>query len=140
MGGGAWWATVCGVAKSRTRLSNFTFALINYFNPFKNNYNKSFASGKEPAHEGDMRDASPILGREDALEKEMTPSPVFSSGESHRGESHKGGWQAIVHGVEKAGHHTHTHTHTHTPNPTHIHRNNIFMKMVYFPKNNQGEE
>ena len=47
MGGGAWWATVCGVAKSRTRLSNFTFALINYFNPFKNNYNKSFASGKE---------------------------------------------------------------------------------------------
>ena len=35
---------------------------------------------------------------------------------------------------------THTHTHTHTSNPTHIHRNNIFMKMVYFPKNNQGEE
>lgn len=32
-----------------------------------------------------------------------------------------------------------THTHTHTPNPTHIHRNNIFMKMVYFPKNNQGK-
>ena len=25
MGGGAWWATVHGVAKSRTRLSNFTF-------------------------------------------------------------------------------------------------------------------
>ena len=24
MGGGAWWATVHGVAKSRTRLSNFT--------------------------------------------------------------------------------------------------------------------
>lgn len=41
----------------------------------------------------------------------MTPSPVFSSGESHRGESHKGGRQAIVHGVEKAGHNTHTHTH-----------------------------
>ena len=36
-----------------------------------------------PAHEGDMRDASPILGREDALGKEMTPTPVFSSGESH---------------------------------------------------------
>ena len=24
MDGGAWWATVCGVAKSRTRLSDFT--------------------------------------------------------------------------------------------------------------------
>ena len=26
MDGGAWWAAVHGVAKSRTRLSNFTFA------------------------------------------------------------------------------------------------------------------
>ena len=26
MGGGAWWAAVHGVAKSRTRLSGFTFA------------------------------------------------------------------------------------------------------------------
>ena len=25
MGGGAWWATIHGVAKSRTQLSNFTF-------------------------------------------------------------------------------------------------------------------
>ena len=25
MEGGAWWAAVCGVAKSRTRLSDFTF-------------------------------------------------------------------------------------------------------------------
>ena len=25
MDGGAWWATVCGVSKSRTRLSDFTF-------------------------------------------------------------------------------------------------------------------
>ena len=28
MGGGAWWATVHGVAKSRTRLSNFTSTVI----------------------------------------------------------------------------------------------------------------
>ena len=28
MGGGAWWATVHGVAKSRTRLSDFTFTFI----------------------------------------------------------------------------------------------------------------
>ena len=27
MGGGAWWAAVHGVAKSRTRLSDFTFTL-----------------------------------------------------------------------------------------------------------------
>ena len=25
MGGGAWWAAICGVAKSWTRLSDFTF-------------------------------------------------------------------------------------------------------------------
>ena len=25
MDGGAWWATVCGVAKSQTQLSDFTF-------------------------------------------------------------------------------------------------------------------
>ena len=28
MDGGAWWATVHGVTKSRTRLSNFTFTFI----------------------------------------------------------------------------------------------------------------
>ena len=28
MDGGAWWATVCGVAKSRTRLSDFTFTSL----------------------------------------------------------------------------------------------------------------
>ena len=28
MDGGAWWATVHGVAKSRTRLSNFTFTYL----------------------------------------------------------------------------------------------------------------
>ena len=28
MDGGAWWATVHGVAKSQTRLSNFTFTFI----------------------------------------------------------------------------------------------------------------
>ena len=28
MGGGAWWAAVHGVAKSRTRLSDFTFTFL----------------------------------------------------------------------------------------------------------------
>ena len=31
MGGGAWWATVHGVAKSRTRLSDFTFTFTFLF-------------------------------------------------------------------------------------------------------------
>ena len=30
MGGGAWWAAVHGVAKSRTRLSDFTFTFLFY--------------------------------------------------------------------------------------------------------------
>ena len=30
MGGGAWWAAVHGVAKSRTRLSDFTFSLFTF--------------------------------------------------------------------------------------------------------------
>ena len=37
MDGGAWWATVHGVAKSQTQLNDFTFFLIRYWkfcNPF----------------------------------------------------------------------------------------------------------
>ena len=30
MDGGAWWATVHGVTKSQTQLSNFTFTFINF--------------------------------------------------------------------------------------------------------------
>ena len=30
MGGGAWWAAVHGVAKSRTRLSDFTFTFLHW--------------------------------------------------------------------------------------------------------------
>ena len=30
MDGGAWWAAVHGVAKSRTRLSNFTFTFLHW--------------------------------------------------------------------------------------------------------------
>ena len=31
MDGGAWWAAICGVAKSRTRLSDFTFTFHFHF-------------------------------------------------------------------------------------------------------------
>ena len=34
MDGGAWWATVHGVAKSRTQLSDFTYSLPGYLNFF----------------------------------------------------------------------------------------------------------
>ena len=34
MEGGAWWATVHGVAKSRTQLSDFTFTLLNAISYF----------------------------------------------------------------------------------------------------------
>ena len=30
MDGGAWWAAVCGVAKSRTQLSDFTFTFMHW--------------------------------------------------------------------------------------------------------------
>ena len=64
----------------------------------------------------------------------MTPTPVFLSGEPHEQRSLAGysPW-----GGKKLNT---TGTHTHTINPMHIHTNNTFMKMVYFPKNNQWEE
>ena len=34
--GGAWEATVCGVTNSQTRLSNFTFTSVEYYDIFKN--------------------------------------------------------------------------------------------------------
>ena len=41
-------------------------------------------SGKEPACNAiDAGDVASILGREDPLEKEWQPTPVFLSGESH---------------------------------------------------------
>ena len=30
---GAWWATVCGVTRSRTRLSDFTFVFTLFLEP-----------------------------------------------------------------------------------------------------------
>ena len=38
MDGGAWWATVHGVAKSRTRLSDFTFICSAFFNLMKKGF------------------------------------------------------------------------------------------------------
>ena len=44
---GAWWVTVHGVAKSRTRLSDFTFTFIHYITD-RNTDMQLFSSGKSP--------------------------------------------------------------------------------------------
>ena len=41
------------------------------------------------------------LGWEDPLEKEMQPTPIFSSGESH-GLPPRGAWWAEVHGLTES--------------------------------------
>ena len=74
--GGAWWATVHGVAKSRTQLSNFTSL---HFKP-----EKGFpdgASGKESAYQcWRCRRCGfyPWIGK-----ITWQPTPVFMPGESH---------------------------------------------------------
>ena len=61
MDGGAWWATVHGIAKSRTQLSDFTFT-------FKSNGTSSnrlpwWLSGKESARQAGNTGSIPGLGR-----------------------------------------------------------------------------
>ena len=50
MGGGAWWAAVHGVAKSRTRLSDFTFTF--HFHAWRRNGTHSFSCLKNPRDRG----------------------------------------------------------------------------------------
>ena len=71
MGGGTWLATVHGVAKSRTRLSDFTHLwgskmyIENWIFP-------GGSDGKAPAYNAyRVGDGVQSLGREDLLEKEM---------------------------------------------------------------------
>ena len=62
MDGGTWWAIVHGVAKSRTRLSNFTFTM----------WYLAFPGGPEVKNLPAMQETRVwSLGWEDALEKEM---------------------------------------------------------------------
>ena len=48
MDGGTWWATVHGVAKSRTQLSDFTFTLVDR------------AAGRRPHSAAGGQEASPL--------------------------------------------------------------------------------
>ena len=70
MDGGTWWATVHGVAKSRTRLSEFTFTLVD---------RGFFPGGSEvKASACNAGDLGSIPWR-----RKWQPSPVFLPGESH---------------------------------------------------------
>ena len=44
MGGGAWWATVQGVAKSQTRLSDFTSVFISWYSAAKKSFTPVYLS------------------------------------------------------------------------------------------------
>jgi len=90
MDGGAWWATVHGVAKSQTRLSDFTFTF--HFH----------------ALEKEMATHSSVLAW-------RTPGTVEPGGLPSMG-SHRvrHDWSDLAYT------HTHTHTHTHTYTHTHI--------------------
>ena len=77
MDGGAWWATVHGVAKSRTRLSNFTSLHFT-------SRNTGGASGKEPAcrcRRHKRYRFSPQFGKIQ-WRRAWQPTPVFLPGES----------------------------------------------------------
>ena len=76
MDGGAWWATVHGVAKSPARLSDFTFTF--HFH----------------ALEKEMATHSSVL----AWRRKWQPTPVFLPGEAQG----RGAWWAAVSGVAQS--------------------------------------
>ena len=71
MDGGAWWATVHRVAKSRKRLSNFTHSTQGMTHPF---IEKRASLVAQMVKRLPTMWETPVqsLGREDLLEKEMT--------------------------------------------------------------------
>ena len=93
MDGGAWWATVNGVAKSRTLLSDFTFFVAP----------EGFPDGATvknlPADTGDTSlipglGRSPGKGSGNPLQYSCLENPMD-----------RGGWQATVHGVVSGSFH-----------------------------------
>ena len=106
---GAWWATVHEVAKSRTRLSDFTFTLYIIFSLFHYMFLRKMDIGLNKA----VYWASPVaqmvkrlpamqetwvqsLGQEDPLEKEMTTAWRIPWTEES-GESQSMGPQRVGH-------------------------------------------
>ena len=93
----AWRATVHGVAKTWTRLSNWTELIYLYLWGFP-----AGTSGKEsPASAGDIRDMGSILGLEDPLKEEMA---THSSILAWKNPMDRGTFQAIVPGSQRLTH------------------------------------
>ena len=94
MDGGAWWATVHGVAKSRTRLNDFTF----FFHPYLA-CQVALVVGDPLANAGDIRDLSLIPGsRRCPGEGNGNPLQYSCLGNP----TDRGTWWATIHGVAKS--------------------------------------
>ena len=93
MEGGAWWATVHGVAKSQTRLSDFTSLHFS-----SQAFQVALVVKNLPAKAGDVRDAGtvPGLGRSPG---EGNGNPLQYS--FLKNPMDRGAWQATVHRVAK---------------------------------------
>ena len=137
MGGGAWWATVHGVAKSWTRLSDFTLTF--HFHALEKEMatHSSTLAWEIPWTEEPRRLQSMGLlrvGHDWATSlslftfihwrRKWQPTPVFLPGESQ-------GQRSLVVGSHRIGHdwcdlaaaaaaYTHTHTHTYIYTPIYI--------------------
>ena len=92
MDGEAWWATVQGVSKSRTRLSNFTFT-------FKSRRGASLLVQLVKNMSAMQETLIQSLGWEDPLEKETA---THSSILAYRIPMDRETWQATVHRVSKS--------------------------------------
>ena len=109
MEGGAWQATVHGVTKSRTQLSDFTFNTDITFKPcfprsasnFIFVYSLIFFPGGSDSKEStcNVGEVSSIPGWKDPLEEHMA---THSSILAWRIPLDRGAWQAAVHGVAKS--------------------------------------
>ena len=88
MDGGAWWATVHGVAKSRTRLSNFT-----HFTQQASLVAQTVVC-LTPMREPRVQS----LGREYTLQEEGNQYSCLEN------SMDRGAWWATVHGSQRVGH------------------------------------
>ena len=90
MDGGAWWATVHGVAKSRTLLSDFTFTWLSWASLVAQKSKTSVCSAGDPG-------SIPGLGRSPG---EGNGSPLQYSCLENSMDG--GAWWVTVHGVAKS--------------------------------------
>ena len=99
MDGGAWWATVHGVAKSRTRLSDFTFTFFMAYGLPRRCSSKDCIVKTLPAHTGDTRVVGSIPGLERSFGGGHGNPLQYSYLENAKD---KEAWRAKVHKVTKS--------------------------------------